>query len=245
MEASLKMLFIWVKMLRPPIDINNPVKINLYLYVRLLMFIIFIPFVISNEPVINGCFIGKIAFIVINVIIDPSINNNTLIELDILFTRLNSLGLIVLLDIWHFMFRLISPIIMFDRILHIIRYIVSCLFRYVVIVMISSGLYSNDIEIILLASSFVITLLSSKSFIYLALVGLPLIRLIKKTYDAYLLTLNSLVKIGPNMLLIMFIKLVLRIKSLIIMIGKILGNTDFFHKSIPIIIECITYGLFK
>lgn len=83
-------------MLSPPMDINNPVKINLYLYVKLLMFIIFIPFVISNEPVINGCFIGKIAFIAINVIIDPSINNNTLIELDILFIKLNFLGLIVL-----------------------------------------------------------------------------------------------------------------------------------------------------
>lgn len=145
----------------------------------------------------------------------------------------------------HLIFRFIIPIIIFDRILQIIRYIVSSLFKNGVMVKIRRGLYSNDIDIILLASSLVITLLSSKSFIYLALVGLPLIILIKKTYDAYLLTLNSLPKIGPNMLLIMFIKLVLKIKSLIIMIGNILGKTDLFHRSIPKIIECITDGLFK
>ena len=67
---------------------------------------------------------------------------------------------------------------------------------------------------------------------YFALLGLPHIEDIKKGYIDILFKLNILENTLPMVLLKILIKLVLKIKSLKIIMGNILGNSDLLNNSI-------------
>ena len=80
---------------------------------------------------------------------------------------------------------------------------------------------------------------------YFALLGLPHIDDIKKGYIDILFKLNILENTLPMVLLKILIKLVLKIKSLKIIMGNILGNSDLLNNSIDLMVLSTMMFLLK
>lgn len=102
-----------------------------------------------------------------------------------------------------------------------------------VMVIIKLGLYNCAMDSILIAPVLSIILLSNRSFMYLALLGLPVKNDINRTYAASFGILNIFLNIRPMLSLIILMILVDKARSLRIKSGKIEGNRHVFHRLIP------------
>ena len=112
----------------------------------------FNPFVISNIPVIKGCFIGNKLLIILKNVTIPKIDIKVLRLLAIELTKLNFLLIKLLFKALILIFLFIKPIIKFINIFKIIIIILSFKLRYLVNDIINRGLNKLHIDSSLIAS---------------------------------------------------------------------------------------------